>query len=405
MTILRVENLGKAYRHYPSRVARLLEWMWPARPRHQLHWMLRGLSFEVEAGASLGIIGRNGAGKSTLLKLITGTTQPTEGRVELNGRVAALLELGMGFHPEFSGRANVFMAGQLLGLSTEEITEALPDIERFAEIGRYLDEPVRTYSSGMQVRLAFAVATAVRPEVLIVDEALAVGDLYFQHKCYARIRAFREAGTTLLFVSHDAGAIRSLCERALLLEDGRLLTDGAPDRVLEAYNALVARQEADTHAEAAEGQRSGDKRAEILEATLLADGAPVRAVRVDQAVELAVRLRLHAPLEDLTAGFLIRDRFGNELYGTNTWHLGLRHPPRAAAGAVSEVRFAIPALHLGPGSYSVTVALHSQYTHLEANHDWWERALVFEVTRADETFFSGYLHLDGVHADWREATA
>lgn len=185
-----------------------MEWLDPrGKPRHELHWVQQGLNFEVRAGEAVGIIGMNGAGKSTLLKMIVGTTQPTTGSVEMTGRVAALLELGMGFHPDFTGRQNAIMAGQLLGMSVEEILTLMPDIEAFAEIGEYIDEPVRVYSSGMQVRLAFAVATARRPDVLIVDEALSVGDAYFQHKSFDRIREFRKRGTTLLIVSHDKQAI------------------------------------------------------------------------------------------------------------------------------------------------------------------------------------------------------
>ncbi|MDD2547725.1 MAG: ABC transporter ATP-binding protein, partial [Burkholderiaceae bacterium] len=209
-------DLGKAYKRYPNRWARLREWLQPGAPRHELQWVLKGLNLRVAPGQAVGVIGRNGAGKSTLLKMITGTSTPTQGHVTLQGRVAALLELGMGFHPDFTGRQNAWMAAQLLGLADAEIAASMPGIEAFAEIGRYIDEPVRTYSSGMQVRLAFSVATAVRPDVLIVDEALAVGDVYFQHKCYARIRGFRAQGTTLLFVSHDPGAIKSLCDRAVL---------------------------------------------------------------------------------------------------------------------------------------------------------------------------------------------
>ncbi|MCB1822234.1 MAG: ABC transporter ATP-binding protein, partial [Candidatus Competibacteraceae bacterium] len=176
-----VRNVGKAYKRYASHWARLQEWLDPRdQPRHQAHWVLRGMDFTVAPGEAVGIIGNNGAGKSTLLKIITGTTQPTEGTVTVSGRVAALLELGMGFHPDFTGRQNVFMAGQLLGHSVATLEERFPDIEAFAEIGDYIDQPVRTYSSGMQVRLAFSVATAIRPEILIVDEALSVGDAYFQ---------------------------------------------------------------------------------------------------------------------------------------------------------------------------------------------------------------------------------
>jgi len=401
---LSVETLGKAYRRYPSRWSRLAEWLSPGRPRHELHWVLRHIGFSVAPGESVGIIGRNGAGKSTLLKLITGTTQPSEGEVRVTGRVAALLELGMGFHSEFTGRENVAMTAQLSGVSAAEIAAAMPEIEAFAEIGHYIDEPLRTYSSGMQVRLGFSVATAFRPDILIVDEALAVGDLYFQHKCYARIRQFRADGMTLLFVSHDPGAIKSLCDRAILLDAGGIRADDRPDTVLDYYNALVAEQE--NAAVLAPGRlpspdggmRSGDRRAVLLGVTLYADESPARVARVGQPVRLSIRFRKEADVADLTVGFLIRDRLGNDVYGTNSWHLGGKQLREVPLGVTACLDCRIPALNLGPGSYSITVALHSDITHLEDNYDWWDKALVFEVVRGSESFFTGVAQLPGVEA-------
>ncbi|MEA5097876.1 MAG: ABC transporter ATP-binding protein [Burkholderiaceae bacterium] len=232
MAYLRVNSIGKAYKRYPRRSGRIAEWLGLGK-RHELRWVLRDLSFEITAGEAVGIIGVNGAGKSTLLKIITGTTRPTTGTVEASGRISALLELGMGFHPDFTGRQNVTMAAQLHGIANDEIDRKMQEIEEFAEIGDYIDQPVRTYSSGMQVRLAFSVATAIRPDILIVDEALSVGDTYFQHKSFDRIRQFREQGTTLLFVSHDPGAIKTLCDRALLLDAGGIVQDGSPIAVLD----------------------------------------------------------------------------------------------------------------------------------------------------------------------------
>src|SRR3954470_9790577 len=242
MGMIKVRNLGKAYKQYPNRSARLVEWF-TGRQRHQLHWVMRDVDFTVLPGEAVGIIGINGAGKSTLLKMITGTTQPTTGSVSISGRVAALLELGMGFHPDFTGRQNAYMAGQLLGMTVEEISALMPQIEAFADIGDYIDQPVRVYSSGMQMRLAFAVATARRPDVLIVDEALSVGDAYFQHKSFERIRSFREQGTTLLIVSHDKGAIQSVCDRAILLDAGRIAKQGSPEEIMDFYNAMLAERE------------------------------------------------------------------------------------------------------------------------------------------------------------------
>jgi lipopolysaccharide transport system ATP-binding protein len=243
MGSIHVNQLGKAYKQYPGRWSRLLEWMLPfLGQRHRLKWVLQDIDFHIAAGESVALIGVNGAGKSTLLKLITGTAQPTTGAVSTHGRVAALLELGMGFHPDFSGRQNAVMAGQLIGLSVEEVTALMPEIEAFADIGDYIDQPVRVYSSGMQVRLAFAVATAVRPDILVIDEALAVGDVFFQQKCYERIRAYCQAGTTLLFVSHAMGAVYSLCNRAILIAAGRVALDSSPREVIDLYNAHVLHQ-------------------------------------------------------------------------------------------------------------------------------------------------------------------
>lgn len=387
MNYLRVRNLGKVYKRYPNNRARLLEWLNPVRQRHQQHWALRGVSFEVNAGEAVGIVGHNGAGKSTLLKMIVGTTRPSEGTIELGGRVAALLELGMGFHPEFTGRQNTYMGGQILGLSGQQITERMPEIEAFAEIGDYLDQPVRTYSSGMQVRLAFSVATAIRPEILIVDEALSVGDAYFQHKSFERIRQFRDAGTTLLFVSHSPGAVKTLCNRALLLEDGLMVRDGAPDEVLDYYNALIAKQAEYTIRQAEElggkvAVRSGNRQAEIVTVDLFHQGQSARAIPQGETALIRVIAAVHEKISDLTVGILIRDRLGNDIFGTNSWHHG-QSLRSIQGGSRVQAEFAIPSLNLGIGNYSLTVALHANDTHVSNNFDWWDRALVFQVTPSE----------------------
>ncbi len=398
-------GLGKAYKRYPSRWARLREWLQPAQQRHQLHWVLQGLNLHVAPGQAVGIIGRNGAGKSTLLKLITGTSTPTEGQVQLQGRVAALLELGMGFHPDFTGRQNAWMAAQLMGLAEREIADAMPGIEAFAEIGHYMDEPVRTYSSGMQVRLAFSVATSVRPDILIVDEALAVGDAAFQHKCYARIRSYRTQGTTLLFVSHDPGAIKSLCDRAVLLDAGKVIADDLPDQVLDLYNALIAEKEnRDFEAQAAPvgqrsiGVRSGDGRASILSVSCHNAQGLARVFVVGEPLQLQVQFVKHAALSDLTIGFLVRDRLGNDIYGTNTWHVPGPDLSKLPQGQPVTLCWNIPAVNLGPGSYTVSVALHGDMTHVENSYDWWDKATLFEVVRGPEPLFEGVCRLTGVQA-------
>ena len=382
---LAVAGLGKSYRRYARPWHRLCEWAAAGRlVWHETFWALRGITFRVASGESVGIIGLNGAGKSTLLKILTGTTQPTEGQVQLGGRVAALLELGMGFHPDFSGRQNVMMAGQLMGLPVREIARLMPEIEAFAEIGEYIDQPIRTYSTGMGVRLAFSVATAARPEVLIVDETLSVGDAYFQHKCIRRIKEFQEAGTTILLVSHDPTAVKTLCGRALLLDGGRLIQDGPPDLVLDHYNALIAKREANQEilqAETASGRmttRSGTFEARIAAIDLLdGDGRPARAFTVGERARIRARVEFTSAVIAPTVGILIRDRVGNDVFGTNSFRVapieGTYEP-----GEEMTVDFDIQ-LNLGVGGYTLTAAVHGDATHLVNNYDWWDKVIGFQI--------------------------
>ncbi|ECG1191444.1 ABC transporter ATP-binding protein [Salmonella bongori] len=233
---IKVQNVGKAYKYYSSKWDRVIEKLLPGdKTWHSKKWVLKNISFTIEPGESVGIVGVNGAGKSTLLKLLTGTTQPSKGSINIRGRVAALLELGMGFHPDFTGTQNVYMSGLMMGLNREDIERLMPEIEAFADIGDYIREPVRIYSSGMLMRLAFAVATAARPDILIVDEALSVGDSRFQAKCYARIADFKKQGTTLLLVSHSVGDIVKHCDRAIFLKEGDICMDGAARDVTNRY--------------------------------------------------------------------------------------------------------------------------------------------------------------------------
>ena len=223
--MIHIQEVSKKFKVYPSRAARLREWVLGGK-YHQEFWALHKIDLKIESGEVFGIIGMNGAGKSTLLKILTGTLAATSGKIEMQGRVAALLELGTGFHPELSGRDNVLMNGKLLGLTESEIIEKIPGIHAFSELGDFFEKPVRTYSSGMYVRLAFSLAASVDPDVLIIDEALSVGDAYFQQKCLERIKQFKEQGTTILFVSHDPGVVKVLCNRVAFLQKGKLLGIG-----------------------------------------------------------------------------------------------------------------------------------------------------------------------------------
>ena len=399
MGTITVTNLGKAYKQYPTRWSRLAEWVSPGhRPRHSLKWVLQDINFTVNPGEAVGIIGINGAGKSTLLKMITGTTQPTTGGVHITGRVAALLELGMGFHPDFTGRQNAFMAGQLLGYSVEEIARLMPEIEAFAEIGEYIDQPVRVYSSGMQMRLAFSVATAHRPDVLIVNEALSVGDAYFQHKSFDRIREFRKQGTTLLIVSHDKGAIQSICDRAILLNAGKLAMEGKPEAVMDYYNAMLADHQNQTVTQevTADGNIqtiSGTGEAIVTDIALLdLNGNRVETVDVGQPVTLQVLVKTNCYIERLVLGYGIKDRLGQVVYGTNT---DLKQQALVDVPAASNICFdiAFPA-NLGPGNYSVQTALASTDTHMVNNFEWRDLALVFKVININKSTFVGVAWID-----------
>lgn len=396
---IRVSGLGKAYKQYPTRWSRLFEWLVPfAKPRHRLHWVLRGLDFEVQPGEALGLVGANGAGKSTLLKLITGTVVPTEGSVEIGGRVAALLELGMGFHPDFTGRQNVVMAGQLKGLSLEEIAALMPHIEAFAEIGDAIDQPVRTYSSGMQVRLAFSVATAHRPDVLIVDEALSVGDSYFQHKSFERIRQLRREGTTLLIVSHDRYAIQAICDRALLLQEGRLVSQGKPEEVLDFYNGLLAAREDATvrQEDTPDGVRrtiSGSAEVRIGAVRLLDEhGLSLASVEVGSNVVLEVEADVVEAVDRVVLGFMIKDRLGQSMYGVNTQRLG-QVQENLEAGERLRFRFPFQML-LGAGTYSVALSLSQQDSHVAKNYEWRDYALMIKVTNRSREGFIGCVWLN-----------
>ncbi|NIF29512.1 ABC transporter ATP-binding protein [Pantoea sp. Tr-811] len=393
MTLLSVNNVGKAYRSYRSEWQRIARWFYLPVKASSEHWVLKHISFNIAAGEAIGLVGQNGAGKSTLLKMITGTLQPTEGKVQVHGRIAAILELGMGFNAELTGRQNAYHAAGLMGFTTQQIDGVIADIEDFAEIGEYFDQAVRTYSSGMQMRVAFSVATAFRPEILIIDEALSVGDSYFQHKSFGRIKEFQKAGTTLLIVSHDRGAIQALCNRAILIDGGTVIKDGPPEEVMDYYNAIIAQKEnatveVQTLADGTVQTRSGNGKATIDSVALYnAEGAPIEYVSVGEDVCLDLKVRVNAPLPELVVGYVIKDRLGQDVFGTNTHHLNCVRRD-LTEGTLLSYQFRFPA-NLGVGSYSVAVALHASDAHVVDNYEWRDLALVFNVVNVSESTFVG----------------
>ena len=395
---LRVDAVSKQYRIYDRPADRLKETLTRGRWKaHREFWALSDVSFAVEPGTTTGIIGPNGSGKSTLLQIITGTLEPTHGSVSLDGRVAALLELGAGFNTEFTGIENIFMNASLMGLSKTDTERLLPEIASFAEIGDFIYQPLKTYSSGMYVRLAFATAIATSPQILIIDEALAVGDAVFQHRCTRRIKEMQENGTTILFVSHDPGAIRALCNRAILLNGGRVEADGSPVDVLGRYQKLIMAQEAAyaqtelvrekpqliaTPAEEVTAPqfsyRHGNGAAEILRVDFLdAAQQPVAIVETGQLVDLRVQVIFHENIVDPVYGFIIRNRHGIHLYGTNTRVQGIRGG-LSKAGTRTETTFSFNCW-LAPDLYSISIAVHSPDA---VSFDWLDGTLFFRVISA-----------------------
>src|SRR6266545_1495128 len=317
-----VQNVSKLYRLYRRPSERLRELIPGSKPRHTDFWALKDIGFELEKGECLGLVGPNGCGKSTLLQIVSGILQPTTGRVVTRGRIAALLELGAGFNPEFTGRENVFLNGEIMGLSRAEIGKAMPSIEAFAEIGEFIERPVKEYSSGMYVRLAFSTAIHVDPDILIVDEALAVGDAVFANRCVRKFEELRARKITVLFVSHDLGLVKALSDRAILLLNGRMEAQGTPKDVINRYIGLVLeRQQSQKKKEdRVRGSfRHGDGTSEIVSVEILnAAGQPATSVASGEEITVRVRLRFHVAKHDPMVGILVRTRIGMDVYGTNT---------------------------------------------------------------------------------------
>lgn len=402
MPVISARHVSKMYRIYPAPQARLWEMLaMGGRTLHREFWALRDVSFDVERGQILGLIGPNGSGKSTLLEILTGILEPTSGRVRSTGRIAALLELGAGFNPEFTGRENVFMNGEIMGLSRAETERDFPKIAAFAEIGDFMDQPVKTYSSGMLVRLAFSAAIHVDPEILVVDEALSVGDAIFSNRCVRKFQELKDRGITVVLVSHDLGLVKLLSDRAILLSQGQMLAEGDPNDVINKYIGMVLeRQKAEPTPTPAPAPaefaptvpleysfRHGDGRAEVVEAELLNDsGQPVRVVRSGEQVRVRVMARFAEAHDAPMVGMMIRNRIGMDVFGTNTKLEEMSLGP-AAAGEVLEVNFAFQCW-LAPQEYTITVATQSLDG---SSHDWLDDVLVFQVL--DDRYTAGVANL------------
>lgn len=394
---LQVENLTKLYRrtapgdHFRTLKSALLDGSLTAGlKREEAIVALDDVSFEVAKGEAFGVIGGNGSGKSTLLKVVAGILRPSTGRVVADGRVAALIELGAGFHPEISGRENVFINGVVLGLPRKEIERRFDSIVEFSGLGEFIDEPVKNYSSGMYVRLGFAVAVHTDPDILLVDEVLAVGDEAFAHRCLVRIEELLAAGKSLLFVSHGLELVETVCDRVLWLDRGRPRVLGSPRRVVDAYRASVAEAEGRIHQEArtapsepvdAEGEplRWGSREAEITAARLLAGAAGEERYHLasGEPAVFEIMAQSHRPLTDFVFGIKIETPRGLEIWGTNTELAGLV-PARFHGRAT--VRLGLPECRLAPGEYTADVAVH---TKDGTPYDYRRRFLAFTVASTE----------------------
>jgi ABC-type polysaccharide/polyol phosphate transport system ATPase subunit len=375
-----VQNVSKLYRLYRRPADRLRELLPGVAPAHRDFWALRDISFEVERGETLGLVGPNGCGKSTLLQMVSGILQPTMGRVVTRGRIAALLELGAGFNPEFSGRENVFLNGEIMGLGRGAIERAMPSIEAFAEIGEFMERPVKEYSSGMYVRLAFSTAIHVDPEILIVDEALAVGDAVFANRCVRKFQELRERKITVLFVSHDLGLVKQLSDRAILLLNGRIEAEGAPNDVINRYIGLVLEKQApETRQERLRSSfRHGDGTSEIVGIQMLnARGEETASIASGEPVTVRVQARFHRAVSDPMVGILVRTRIGMDVYGTNT-RIENTELGDFEAGQLLEVDFGIECW-LTPQQYTLTAAMQNADG---SSHDWLDDAIAFDVVDA-----------------------
>ena len=348
MILLSVKNVGKSFRKYKSDWHRFANWFGLKIKPVDEAWVLRNINLDIHAGESIGIIGQNGAGKSTLLKILTGTLQATEGNILNNGRISAILELGMGFNPDLTGRQNVFNHAGLMGFSNEQITMAMPGIEAFSEIGTYFNQPVRVYSSGMQMRVAFAVATAYRPDILIIDEALAVGDVFFQAKCYDRIKKFKEKGTLLILVTHSVDEIVKHCNRAIYIKDGKIKLDGSPRDVGNVYmddlfsddkdkkvnqtnhkstnSSMNLMKDSSNSFKTRQGYRKdeynwGDGGARIIDFLIHANNQDYPLIIESNTItEFSFKVIFDEEFNDITAGIQLKTLEGLVIYGTNSFY-------------------------------------------------------------------------------------
>ncbi|MGH1462401.1 MAG: ABC transporter ATP-binding protein [Neptuniibacter sp.] len=389
MEIIQVSDLSKSFKLYDRPSDRLKEVVL-RRTYHHSFKALDKISITLNAGETLGVLGKNGAGKSTLLKILTGVLLPDAGSVSIRGKVTGLLELGTGFDTALSGYENIFSNGLLIGMQKNEIETQLQDIIDFSELGEFINEPLRTYSSGMVMRLAFAIAIHASPNAFLVDEALSVGDGHFQQKCMRKIREFREQGGAIIFVSHDLNAVKLLCDRAVVLDQGIVACAGSPEEAVNYYNRIMAEMDEHDMPSGHQAHSYGDLKAEIKSAKLVGQDSGSELVSSGENATIELDLVGHKQVINLSAGILIRDRFGQDVFGTNTHLLG--QVLNLQEGQSLKVKFVLP-MDIAPGKYTITTALHSEDNHLDECYHWCDNLIRFEVAGIKGSLFSGICRL------------
>ncbi len=389
-----VKDICKTFKSYRVPSDRLKEIV-TRRCYHKQHQVLKSISFEVKSGETLGIIGQNGAGKSTILKVLTGVLMPDSGTVQIDGKITGILELGTGFNPEFSGMNNISYNATCLGLSASEISQRIGQIIAFSELGDYIHEPLKAYSSGMIMRLAFAVAIHADPQAFVVDEALSVGDAYFQQKCIRKIKEFKNKGGSIIFVSHDLNAVKLLCDKAVLLEKGQIVEQGDPEAVINTYNFIIAKRtkgEQITYCDSDRASGYGNHKIKIYNVSLWDRyDQPLQVAISGQPAKIAICLSGQETVDDVTIGMVIRDRFGQDIFGTNTFYW--QKPVNVKKGQCINVIYDFREFNIGPGKYSLTVSAHTGDAHLQECFHWLDNGLVFEVVAGAGPVFIGLARL------------
>ena len=393
--ILQVKNITKIYKVYKNNLDRLKE-IFTKKIYHKEFVSNDNISFDLYEGETLGIIGLNGAGKSTILKIIAGVTDPTSGTLKKKGRVTALLELGTGFNKHQSGYDNIFLNGTLIGMTQKQCKQKADEIIAFSELGEYINEPVKSYSSGMKMRLAFSIAIHSDPQILIVDEALSVGDAHFSAKCTTALKKRKKNKMSIIYVSHDLNSLKLLCDRLIMLNKGKVVEQGTPEQVINKYNFLIAKLNDSKEAikiNQTKNSSFGTFEVEITKVDIKGKYSNTNTLASGENATLSIYLTSKIDIKNLTIGIIIRDKFSQDIFGTNTYHHKI--PVKLEANKRYICDFIMP-LNIGNGNYTISSAIHTGETHLDYCLHWLDNATTFDVIGTTKDMFIGLCYLEPI---------